>query len=81
MLFVIEGSMMDFENLCVLQQMIEKVWEFFYVCRVDFFSNYQYIYSYDDELFVEDFFGDFVVNDFDILVEWQKVVLNDLVII
>ena len=77
MLFATEGSMMDPENLRALQQMTEKAWELPYARRVDSLSNYQYTYSHDDELFVEDFFGDSVVNDPDTLAERQKVALND----
>lgn len=81
MLSVEDGSIMDPQNLEAIQELTDKAWELPFVRRVDSLSNYQYTHSSDDELFVEDIFGEPVINDPDLLAERQAVALSELDIV
>ncbi|RLT95623.1 efflux RND transporter permease subunit [Ketobacter sp.] len=81
MLSASEGSIMDPNSLQAIQELTDKAWELPYVRRVDSLSNYQYTYSYDDELFVEDIFGEPVMEDPQLLAERQAVALRELDIV
>lgn len=58
-----QGDMFEPGNLQALREMTERAWELPYVRRVDSLSNFQYTYSVDDDLFVEDFVGEAVIAD------------------
>lgn len=77
MLSVDEGSMIEPSNLRALREMTESAWELPFVRRVDSLSNYQYTYSADDELYVDDIFGEPVLNDPDELASRKAYALSD----
>lgn len=77
MLSAHDGSMMDPDHLRALKDMTERAWELPFVRRVDSISNYQYTYSRNDELFVEDFFGESVLDDPDALSARRAIALRD----
>lgn len=71
------SSIMTPENLRALREMTEKSWELPYVRRVDSLSNYQYTYSQNDELYVDDMFNETVLNDPDTLTQRRAAALRD----
>lgn len=81
MLSAKDGSIMDPVNLRAIQEITDKSWELPYVRRVDSLSNYQYTYSSDDELYVDDIFGEPVIEDPKLLAERQAVALKELDIV
>lgn len=72
-----EGSMLDPANLRALQELEDKAWKLPFSRRVDSITTYQYTYSQDDELYVEDLFGDELLDDPAIMAQRKAVALND----
>lgn len=71
------GSMMEPENLQALKEMTEQAWTLPYVRRVDSISNYQFIHSQNDELYVDDLFGEPIIDNPEALRERQAIALQD----
>lgn len=71
------GSMMDPDNLRALQEITDESWEMPFVRRVDSITNYQYTHSEDDELYVEDLFGNAIINDTKTLNSRKAIALQD----
>lgn len=53
-----DGNIFDQEDLIVIQNLTQAMWLLPYMTRVDSLTNYQYVYGLNDELVVEDLFGD-----------------------
>lgn len=77
MLSAREGSMLDPENLQALSEMTEQAWTLPFVRRVDSLSNFQFTHSTEDELFVEDMFGEQVLVDSKALKSRQNKAITD----
>ena len=76
-----EGSMLEPDKLRAVQEMTDIAWTLPFVRRVDSLSNFQYTYSADDELFVEDFFGEKVLNDPELFKQRSETALQDIDIV
>ncbi|MDY6921009.1 MAG: efflux RND transporter permease subunit [Pseudomonadota bacterium] len=72
-----EGSMLEPDNLRALREMTETAWTLPFVRRVDSLSNYQFTHSQNDELYVDDLFGDPVLENPALFAERRKVALRD----
>lgn len=57
MLTAAEEDMFTQKHLTVLNELTEKAWTLPFVGRVDSMANFQFTYSQNDELFVEDLFS------------------------
>ena len=65
-------------QLNALRELTEESWKLPYVRRVDSITNFQYTYSADDELHVEDFISDEVLDDANLLAQRKQYALSDL---
>lgn len=77
MLSAKEGDFFDKDNVAELIEMTEAAWQIPLVRRVDSLTNYQYTYSADDELYVEDYLTPDILDDTAILADRRKSALND----
>ena len=81
MLSARDGSILEPRHLASLKEMTERAWTLPYVRRVDSLSNFQYTHSEHDELYVDDFFSEEVLNDPDKLAARQAIALKDIDIV
>ena len=72
-----KGTLFEPDNLRALQEMTRKSWELPFVRRVDSLSNFQYTHSEDDELYVDDFFGEEILKDPAALAARKAIALKD----
>lgn len=56
------GDMFEKEKLQALMEITKLGWELPFVRRVDSLANYQYIHSQNDEMLVEDFIDDIIID-------------------
>lgn len=77
MLSAKEGDFFDRENVIPLLAITEAAWKLPFVRRVDSLANYQYTFSENDELFVEDFLTADLLDNSGVLEHRRKAALND----
>ena len=67
MLSAREGDVFEPTHLQALNELTEQSWLLPFVSRVDSLSNFQFTYSQDDELFIEDLFSQELINNANII--------------
>lgn len=81
MLSAKKGDMFSQAHAKALLETTEKAWKLPFVRRVDSIANYQFTSSQNDELYVDDFLSEDMLNQPTKLAERKQTALNDIAVV